>query len=92
MTTRLENLLRTPDAFRAFSGRLSWDGASLSYCTGQYYPTEYRLAAAAVLRAALWDYWRANVGPDVEDKRARILKAARDNLSAGVFRRWFRNA
>ena len=33
----------------AFSGRLEWDGAKLDYCTGQYYPTEYRKAARAVL-------------------------------------------
>ena len=33
----------------AFSERLEWDGSRLSYCTGQYYPTEYRAAAASVL-------------------------------------------
>jgi hypothetical protein len=33
----------------AFSGRLSWNGSELEYCTGQYYPTEYRIAAAKVL-------------------------------------------
>jgi hypothetical protein len=39
------------DSFKsAFSGRLEWDGAKLSYCTGQYYPTEYRKAARAVLQ------------------------------------------
>lgn len=37
------------DGFGAFSGRLTWDNDGLSYCTGQYYPTEYRKAAAAVL-------------------------------------------
>jgi len=26
---------------RAYSGRLSWDGKRLDYCTGQYWPTEY---------------------------------------------------
>lgn len=37
-------------AFRsAFSGRLSWDGKELEYTTGQYFPTEYRKAASAVL-------------------------------------------
>src|SRR5690242_2748756 len=41
---------------RAFSGRLSWDGASLSYCTGQYWPTEYRRAVCAVLARVIWDY------------------------------------
>ena len=34
---------------QAFSGRLSWNGHSLEYCTGQYYCTEYRAAAATVL-------------------------------------------
>lgn len=57
---------------RAFSGRLAISetktenayenyGAQfgpvfLGYCTGQYWPTEYRKAAAAVLARALWEY------------------------------------
>ena len=53
------------EAFRAFSGRLSIvdraDGAiGLDYCTGQYFPTEYRKAVCAVLSAALWDHLRDN--------------------------------
>ena len=48
------------DAFRAFSGRLSvvphGDGFALDYCTGQYWPTEYRRAACAVLASVLWAY------------------------------------
>lgn len=44
------------NAFNAFSGRLEpvirEDGSlALKYCTGQYWPTEYRAAAAAVLEA-----------------------------------------
>lgn len=46
------------DAFRAYAGRLSWDGTRLDYCTGQYFPTEYRRAACAVLASALWGYAR----------------------------------
>ncbi len=50
---------------RAFSGRLTLkdvDGkAELDYCTGQYWPTEYRNAAAAVCASVLWDYMRANM-------------------------------
>jgi len=49
-------------AFRAFSGRLTLEetakGGRLSYCPGQYWPTEYRAAACAVLASALWDYHR----------------------------------
>lgn len=49
--------------FRAYSGRLTLetrpDGAvALDYCTGQYFPTEYRAAVCAVLAAALWEYYR----------------------------------
>jgi len=37
----------------AYSGRMAWDGREWDYCTGQYWPTEYRQAVAAVLRHAL---------------------------------------
>lgn len=83
-------------AFRAFSGRLTWDGSKLDYCTGQYWPTEYRAAACAVLRSALWDYWRADIETLPEDPkmtvRDRLLRNARLALSPGVYRRWFREA
>lgn len=54
------------DAFRAFSGRLSIidrpDGSiGLEYCAGQYFPTEYRKAACAVLASALWDQMRGGM-------------------------------
>jgi hypothetical protein len=47
----------------AFSGRLEItvtnDGlVKVSYCVGQYFPTEYRKAVAAVCARALWNYWR----------------------------------
>ena len=42
----------------AYSGRLSIvqsdDSVCIDYCTGQYWPTEYRNAACAVLASALW--------------------------------------
>jgi hypothetical protein len=41
----------------AFSGRLSitvdGDRATVAYCTGQYWPTEYRAAVAAVIERAI---------------------------------------
>jgi len=53
------------DSFRAFSGRLEWKGDHLSYCTGQYFPTEYRKAAAAVLETyiAAWKQAQNEVSP-----------------------------
>lgn len=49
-----ENAAALNDATHAFSGRLqivfeTGKGIALDYCTGQYWPTEYRKAAAAVL-------------------------------------------
>lgn len=57
---------RLRDAFRAFSGRLTLtdlpDGRlRLDYCTGQYFPTEYRKAVCSVLASALWDNARDNM-------------------------------
>ena len=46
----------------AYSSRLeiteTADGLRIDYCTGQYFPTEYRRAVCAVLAGALWDHWR----------------------------------
>ena len=53
----------------SFSGRLTiealndGEGFSIQYCTGQYFPTEYRKAVCAVLSSAIWDWLRANMPP-----------------------------
>lgn len=48
---------------RAFSGRLTWNGIALEYCTGQYWPTEYRRAVCAVMASALWEHKREHCMP-----------------------------
>ena len=54
------------ESFRAYSGRLSLRdvgaATTLDYCTGQYWPTEYRAAACAVLASALWSDKRVRMG------------------------------
>lgn len=46
-------------------GRLTLDDAGrLDYCTGQYFPTEYRKAACRVLASLLWDYARRCIAED----------------------------
>lgn len=35
----------------------------VKYCTGQYFPTEYRKAACGVLARALWDWTREHAMP-----------------------------
>lgn len=76
-------------ATRAFSGRLSIkeEGdrrVTVDYCTGQYYPTEYRKAACAVLASALWDYWRTDC-KTTDD----IRKKAAKELGGRLAGRWF---
>lgn len=52
----------------AYSGRLSLvernGRPALDYCTGQYWPTEYRRTACAVLASALWTHKREHCMPD----------------------------
>lgn len=74
------------DAFHAYSGRLSWDGKSLSYCTGQYWPTEYRRAACAVLASAIWNYTRENY-PRADGNALRAL--LKQEFGKRIAKRWF---
>ena len=68
-------------AARAYSGRLSITekdgGVQIDYCTGQYWPTEYRAAACAVLGQAMFDWARDKCMPSDETKLA--------NISPGTF-------
>jgi hypothetical protein len=74
-------------SFRAFSGRLSWNGERLEYVTGQYWPTEYRKAVCAVAKDALWNHFRKDpkleTGQDVRRAIGCYLR------SPGVASRWF---
>ena len=73
-TITADDLIRASE--HAFSGRLSikeQDGkVRLEYCTGQYFPTEYRKAVCAVLSSALWDYTRTHAMPAPSGKVKRV--------------------
>lgn len=78
----------------AFSGRLTITEPTpgrfvLDYCTGQYWPTEYRRAVCSVLSSALWDYWRDCLAPDTPHKGDAIRKTAAAELSRSIARAWF---
>ena len=73
----------------AFSGRLTItatdDGVvKIDYCTGQYFPTEYRKAVAAVCARALWNYWKT----DTNDAD-RIRNTARREFPRAIARAYF---
>ena len=73
----------------AFSGRLEItatdDGlVKVSYCVGQYFPTEYRKAVAAVCARALWNYWREDSKP-----ADSIRQLARREFPRAIARAYF---
>lgn len=73
----------------AFSGRLSFvfrgDSVAVDYTTGQYFPTEYRRAACAVLARAVWDHFRTGCNYSPEE----IRKAARREFGRAIDSTWF---
>lgn len=74
----------------AFSGRLtitkSDTGYASGYCTGQYWPTEYRNAACAVLAQSIVMHWR-ELQPEL--KWADIKRKAKQFFGIGIQKRWF---
>lgn len=87
-------------------GRLKLqDNGTLDYCTGQYWPTEYRAGACRVLSSILWDYWRDNMpdcdengfvghpnrfGPGKITAGDYLRRTARADLGRSIANRWFR--
>lgn len=63
-------------------------GYRVSYCTGQYYPVEYRAGVARVLASAIWRAWSREIG-DRPDACDRIRRRARAEFSRSVVRRFF---
>jgi len=73
---------------RSYSGRLEWNGEYFEYCTGQYFPTEFAQAAAAVLENYV-DAVRPKFKP-TEEQRGQwwtIDEIERANHNAGGH--WF---
>lgn len=70
----------------AYSGRLTWTGRGLDYCTGQYWPTEYRAAVCAVCASALWRHYAADAPANGgKELRARMRRM----FGRGIASRWF---
>jgi hypothetical protein len=71
----------------AFSGRIEFkengNGVRIEYCTGQYFPTEYRAAACSLLSEVLWNYWLK----DYKTSDA-VKKIAKRELGSAIAK-WF---
>lgn len=74
-----ETLLR-----EGLTRRLTWDGERLDYCTGQYYPTEYRAAVCRAMADALWAHYRES--SSTGDSLRRTMRSL---LGARLANRWF---
>jgi hypothetical protein len=82
----------TPEYFNGGTGRLTWDKTrgEWEYCTGQYYPVEYRAAAARLLSSALWNYWRDAYAMRPEPiTREEIQRIARNAFRSRRVRKYF---
>jgi hypothetical protein len=84
-----EDIIRASE--HAFSGRLSInvtdDGlVSIDYCTGQYFPTEYRKAVAAICASALWTFYRNKCNYATGE---RIRQAAKRDFNSSIVRNYF---
>jgi hypothetical protein len=75
----------------ADGGRLSitvnGEKVSIDYCTGQYWPTEYRKAVCRVLASVLWARWRDHLPGEVTGDRIR--KVARQEFGPAIASRYF---
>ena len=72
----------------SYSGRLSLneETGEVSYCTGQYFPAEFRRAVCAVAASCIWDYTREN-NPQLDGNGLR--KMLRAEFGATIQRCWF---
>lgn len=82
------------EATRAYSGRLQiieeGEAVRVEYCTGQYFPTEYRRACCAVLASALWDYSRASCQrAGIENIGEELRRGFTREFSRRIARRYF---
>lgn len=89
-------------AKRAFSGRLEIqhvpsmvtdNKVHIEYTTGQYWPTEYRAAAAAVCASALWSAVRTHM-PPADGKLTRthgVFTTEHDNVEGKTPGDWLRS-
>lgn len=92
--SRVDNLNEVlTQHLKTTSGRLALnDQDNLTYCTGQYFPTEYRPAANRALRSIIWDSYSNEVdaenNPVYTDGNA-IRKAIKRNVSRRIAKNYF---
>ena len=93
--SRINNLNEVTESYlKNSSGRLTInDNGNLEYCTGQYFPTEYRPAANRMLANLIWASYRDeiehNSPNNVYKDGNEIRKAIKRNVSRRVMKNYF---
>lgn len=87
----LRDSITAADIVAAFTGRLTLGKNKgklcLVYCTGQYWPIEYRAAVARLASSLLWSYWGSGfAGPNIPH---HIRATAKGEFGRGIASRWF---
>ncbi len=84
-------------ARHSYSGRLSINvkpgtkgEIQIDYCTGQYFPTEYRKAVCALCASLLWESKRDDLPATIENKGEYMRKAFSREFGRGIASIWFR--
>lgn len=100
------DILAAFDRGGRFTCTVNGDKVTLDYCVGQYWPTEYRRAACAVLSSVIWSWLCSNMPKGelmhnsetgetlerYEGMRAGdyLRKAAARELGRSIAQRWFK--
>lgn len=72
-------------AFSVQGDRLSLVNGELEYCTGQYFPVEYRKAVCRKLSSLFWH----SVPFEANNHRRNVQKKAKAYFGRGIASRWF---
>jgi hypothetical protein len=90
--TRIDNLNeQLTDYLTKSSGRLTLENGKLQYCTGQYFPTEYRAAANRVLADLIFADYREETNSNDPNKVYATGHEIRKAISRKVSRRVMKN-
>lgn len=84
---RIDNLeQKITDYLKNTSGRLKLNDLNeLEYCTGQYFPTEYRPAVNRILSNLIWNSFTDEIHETANDKRKAIKKRVSRRLMRYYF-------
>jgi len=83
-----EMILKAADNGGRLSIVVKGDTVAIDYCTGQYWPTEYRPAVCRLMSSVIWHWLSANMLDPATGNDMRRQAAL--ELGTSIARRWFK--